>query len=87
MADFYSELADLDKIDWNILQRRDFKRDPDDPRKMERYQAEALIYQHLPVNGLLGVVCYTEQLKLNIEREIAARQLDLPVYARSGWYF
>lgn len=87
MADFYSELADLDKIDWPILQRRDFKRDPDDPRKMERYQAEALIYQHLPVNGLLGVVCYTEQLKLNIEREIAARKLDLPVHARSGWYF
>jgi hypothetical protein len=87
MADFYNDLADLDKIDWPILQRRDFKRDPDDPRKIERYQAEALIYQHLPVTGLLGVVCYREQLKQNIEREIAARNLNLPVHARSGWYF
>ncbi|MGZ8159857.1 MAG: type II toxin-antitoxin system toxin DNA ADP-ribosyl transferase DarT [Methylobacter sp.] len=87
MADFYNDLADLDKIDWGILQRRDFKRDPDDPRKMERYQAEALIYQHLPVEGLVGIVCYTEQLKQNIEREVAARNLNVPVHARSGWYF
>jgi len=57
------------------LQRRDFKRDPDDPKKMERYQAEALIFQHLPIQGVLGIVCYTEELKQNIEQEIQARSL------------
>ena len=36
-ANFYTELADIDKIDWLILQQRDFKRDPDDPAKFERY--------------------------------------------------
>lgn len=38
-ANFYNELSDLDKIDWSILQNRDFKRDQDDPAKFERYQA------------------------------------------------
>ena len=86
-ADFYADLADLDKIDWPLLQRRDFKRDPEDPAKFERYQAEALIHQHLPVAGLRGIVCYTEKLKQRIEQEIQARNLNLPVHARTGWYF
>jgi hypothetical protein len=86
-ATFYSDLADLDKIDWPLLQRRDFKRDPEDPAKFERYQAEALVHQHLPVSGLLGIVCYTEKLKQSIEQEIQAGELSLPVYTRPGWYF
>lgn len=86
-ANFYDDLTHLDKVDWPLLQRRDFKRDPDDPAKFERYQAEALIHQHLPVEGLLGVVCYTDALKKVIEKTIKTRGLSLPVYARPAWYF
>jgi len=86
-ANFYSALADLDKIDWPLLQARDFRRDPDDPAKFERYQAEALIHGHLPINGLLGVVCYTDNLRQVIEQQVQARNLNLPVYARTEWYF
>ncbi|WP_425514486.1 DarT ssDNA thymidine ADP-ribosyltransferase family protein [Collimonas antrihumi] len=53
-TNYYSDLAQLREIDWPLLQRRDFKRDADDPRKMERYQAEALVYQYLPIQGELG---------------------------------
>jgi hypothetical protein len=86
-ANFYSDLSQLDKVDWPLLQRRDFKRDPEDPAKFERYQAEALVHRHLPVSGLRGVVCYTERLQKHIEQEIQARSLNLPVYARREWYF
>ncbi|UYM17091.1 type II toxin-antitoxin system toxin DNA ADP-ribosyl transferase DarT [Endozoicomonas euniceicola] len=86
-ANFYSGLADLDKVDWSILQRRDFKRDQDDPAKFERYQAEALVYRHVPVEALLGVVCYTEELKLQIDQLMQQRGLGLSVYVRTGWYF
>ena len=86
-TDYYSDLTNLQEIDWSILQRRDFKRDPDDPRKMERYQAEALIHHHLPITGLLGIMCYTDATKTRIEQDVAARGLTLPVHARPGWYF
>ncbi len=36
-AQFTSSLEDLGLIDWEILAARDFKRDPNDPGKMERY--------------------------------------------------
>ncbi|KAB5620403.1 DUF4433 domain-containing protein [Pseudomonas putida] len=84
---YYDDLQSLDRIDWKLLQHRDFKRDPDDPRKMERYQAEALIHGHLPVAGLLGIVCYNEALKRRVDKEVQQRQLTLPVHARPGWYF
>lgn len=86
-SNYYSNLAQLSVIDWMLLQRRDFKRDADDPRKMERYQAEALVFQHLPIEGLIGIVCFTDRLKQNIEQQIKDRALTLQVHVRTGWYF
>ena len=86
-ANYYKQLSDLGKVDWPLLQSRDFKRDPEDPAKFERYQAEVLIHQHCPVAGLLGVVCYTDAVKMDIEQALAQRGLNLPVHVRTGWYF
>lgn len=86
-AKFYSSLSDLDKIDWELLQKRDFSKNAEDPSKLERYQAEALIYQHLPVKGLVGIVCYTEEVKKKIDHMVKERDLALKVIARTGWYF
>jgi hypothetical protein len=86
-TNFYSDTKDLDNIDWTILQRRDFARDPNDPAKFERYQAEALIYQSCPIKALLGIICYTNQLKKQIEQQLNDRGLHLNVHTRTGWYF
>ena len=40
-AQFSDDLARLSWIDWEMLRRRNFRRDPEDPAKVERYQAEA----------------------------------------------
>ncbi|WP_265064784.1 DUF4433 domain-containing protein [Pseudomonas sp. B21-056] len=50
-------------------------------------QADALIHNHLPITGLLGIMCYTDAMKKRIERDVAARGLTLPAHARPGWYF
>ncbi len=86
-SDFYSEITDLDKVDWPLLQCRDFKRDQNDPAKFERYQAEALVHQHCPISGLLGMICHSDNVKLQLEGLIAQRQLVLPVHTRKEWYF
>lgn len=84
---FFTSLDDLDKIDWGILQRRDFKRDLDDPEKTDRYQAEALVHWHLPVEHLAGIVCLSENERgtLNEQREEVG--LELKIVARPIWYF
>jgi hypothetical protein len=86
-SNFYTDLDDLGKIDWPILQARDFRRDPNDPAKFERYQAEALVHNHCPIQALEGMVCYTENTKAQLDNWLSERQVSMPVYARTRWYF
>ena len=87
MGSFHGDLADLNRIDWPLLQKRDFKRDAEDPAKFERYQAEALVQQFVPLQALLGIVCFADGLKIEIGQKIAQQGLILPVHTRPAWYF
>lgn len=86
-ARFFSDASHLSELDWDLLQRRDFKRDPEDPGKFERYQAEALVYGALPCPCLLGIACYDDIARAEIAQLAADLKLDLKVVARRGWYF
>ena len=86
MANYYTDLARLGEIDWPILQRRDFKADPDDPGKKERYQAEALIWKHVPLADFRGICCYTPEVESTIKAEIESRELSLKVAVQTSWY-
>lgn len=87
LAIFYNKLEDLEKVDWNLLQRRDFRRDSNDPRKLDRYQAEALVHKHCPVSALSGLICYNETIAIALTQQVQARGLSLKVHARPDWYF
>jgi hypothetical protein len=86
-AQFRSELCDLDMIDWKILQMRDFKHDPDDPDKKARYQAEALLYQFVPVSALMGIICHSEPTKARIDETLASTGNALKTFVKPEWYF
>lgn len=86
-ADYYNSLKDLNKIDWPLLQSRNFKHDPEDPGKKERYQAEALVRNFLPMAGLLGIGCYENQAKDYLQSELEQRSLSLTVKVQPNWYF
>jgi hypothetical protein len=87
MAKYFTDLASLGEIDWPLLQSRNFKHDPDDPGKKERYQAEALIWKHVPVTALQAVCCYTAAVERHLRAEIETRGLAVKVATRQGWYF
>lgn len=86
-ACFYDDLDELDRIDWKILQQRDFKRDNNDLGKLERYQAEALVHRHLPMTSVLGIVCYNAGERDRIGQLAENAGFSLNVISRSGWYF
>lgn len=86
-ASYFGTLNDLGRIDWAILQARDFRRDPDDPGKFERYQAEALVHRHLPVSMLLGLVCHGSAQEVSLVADLANRGLSLKVVVKPEWYF
>lgn len=87
MANYFTELGDLDKVDWDLLNRRDFKHDPDDPGKKERYQAEALVWKHLPTEALLGIGSYTSAVDEGLKAELAKRNMKMQTTIQRNWYF
>ncbi|MDX8508604.1 type II toxin-antitoxin system toxin DNA ADP-ribosyl transferase DarT [Mesorhizobium captivum] len=84
MAQFSDDLADLNWIIWPTLQARDFKRD--DVDKFEKYQAEALVYKHVPLDALLGIVCYDAETKAEIEAAAAKAGANAKVLAERRWF-
>lgn len=86
-AQFSNRIQDLNRIDWRILQNSDFKRDNNDLGKMERYQAEALAFNHVPSSALIGVACYTQRVKDEIGPVLAGGILEGKAYAQPRWYF
>lgn len=86
-ARFFSQRSDLGYVDFELLQRRDFRRDDNDPGKVERYQAEALAYRHLPVEALMGVACYSEAVRQEVETVTSSAGVSVEVVTRRDWYF
>ena len=86
-AEFFDGTEALVRIDWKILQNRDFSRDNNDLGKMERYQAEALVHRHLPVNSLLAIACYNAQERDRVNALVRQAGLGLRVISQPGWYF
>lgn len=86
-AKHFSSLDELKRVDWDLLQNRDFRNDPDDPGKKERYQAEALIFEHMPVTYLKGIVCRTESTKRALEHLREQAGVEVRIASHPGWYF
>lgn len=87
MAEHFTGLEHLARIDWPLLQTKDFKRDNDDPGKTDRYQAEALIWKHLPVHAILGICCHTETVRDGLKQRVDELGLSLDVLKKFEWYF
>jgi hypothetical protein len=86
-AQFSSSLNDLDRIDWKILQNRDFKRDQNDLEKFDRYQAEALVFKRFPVEAILGIGCFNDKAGAKLKGSLDERNLNLQLTVRPTWYF
>lgn len=87
VARFYDQLTDLHRIDWAVLQNSDFKSDANDPRKMDRYQAETLVDKHCPFEAIRGIGCYNEK-SAEYVRGILGTVGHIPkVLKTPGWYF
>ncbi|MGH8746642.1 MAG: type II toxin-antitoxin system toxin DNA ADP-ribosyl transferase DarT [Burkholderiales bacterium] len=87
LAHYSSNTADLDTLDWDLINGRDFKRDPNRPEKIERREAELLAHRSVPFEALEGIACYDGTVRLRIEA--VARELGVNVTVRENreWYF
>lgn len=86
-AEYFSSLDDLGRVDWPLIQSKNFKHDPEDPGKKERDQAEALIHRHLPVAALIGIGCHSKAAEARLRPELRRRNLTSKLVVQPNWYF
>jgi hypothetical protein len=85
---FYRDIGDLGQsIDWQLLKMRDFKRDNNDPGKLERYQAEALVYRYLPVDALEVIACATQDSTEKTTLLLKKYSLNIKTITKPDWFF
>lgn len=88
LSRYASDLDELEShIDWDLLRRRDFRIDPEDPSKTERYQAEALVYEHIGIDSLLGIACNCKRAQEILTKELDKHDVATRLEVRGGWYF
>ena len=86
-ATFYSDVADLARIDWDILARSDFSRSDEDIDKKARYEAELLVHRHLPLSAVSGVICLNDQQASTCRAMLAKAGAELPIAVRPAYFF
>jgi hypothetical protein len=86
-ARFSNDIEDLDRIDWQILAESSFGYDANDPGKMDRYQAEALVHRHLPISAVGGILCYSESRSHEVRQLVAAAGHTTSVLTKPSYFF
>jgi len=86
-TDYFADLSDLNEIHWDLLRSKNFKRDAEDPGKIGRYQAEALVHRRVPVDAVLGIACYDAQAKAMVKAQVERLNLSINVKILPEWYF
>lgn len=86
-ARYSGNVADLSGLDWDLINGRDFKRDPNRPDKLDRRAAELLVHRHMPVAALGAVACYNGAVRQTIEDAAIAVGVNMTVLVRQDWYF
>ena len=79
ITEFYNDLENLSKVDWNIVGERHWSNTEDDFDRMRRKQAEFLIKNHMPVNCISSIVVLNEAKKTFVEEIITRLGLEIPV--------
>jgi hypothetical protein len=86
-AHYSGDVADLNRLDWDLINGRDFKRDPNRPDKLDRRAAELLVHRHLPLAALGGIACYNSAVRQTIEAAANAVGANVAIRVRQDWYF
>jgi len=88
-TDWYNDLAELGKVDWNMVYQRYWADRVEDMDRQRRKQAEFLIHHSCDWSLIHEVAVVNETMKGKVEAIMAKfrRSLRRPVLIRREWYY
>jgi ssDNA thymidine ADP-ribosyltransferase, DarT len=82
-TDFYSDLAELNRINWEAVNSRNFR----DRQMQEEKQAEFLVFGHFPWTLVEHIGVIDQHANAIVTRKISQCSHQPTVRVENGWYF
>jgi hypothetical protein len=86
-SSFYEDLADLDKVDWEIMKATFWNDTPEDGTRKWRRQAEFLVHNQFPVELIAGIGVISNKIADSVKQILAETGHQIQVAARPNWYY
>jgi hypothetical protein len=88
VSQFYRDLALMDTVvDWPLMEAQMWHNTIEDRDRRRRRMAEFLVHERVPVACIEQIVARRETIKAQVERELGAFGIRVPVLVRPWWYF
>ncbi|PIC63460.1 hypothetical protein CSV79_11740 [Sporosarcina sp. P13] len=87
LTNFYSNLQDLDQIDWDIMQSKYWHDHIDYPNRKMKRQAEFLIYNQLSMSSCIGFAVYNKEAELKLRKILNDLDQDIFIGIRPDYFF
>lgn len=84
-TDFFDDLKDLDKIDWNLMKATYWHDTDDDPDRKRRRQAEFLVHEFFPWELVSYVGVYDRSTAESVSKLL--EKCGPEVGVEPGWYY
>lgn len=88
-TDWFCDLADLGKVDWNTVKLKIWRATFDDMDRQRRKQAEFLVHEFFDWSLVFGIAVINDKIKDQVEKIQAwfPTELRKKVVVRRGWYY
>ena len=87
ISEFYSDLKELDKIDWPLMEDLFWGDTEEDPDRKRRRQAEFLVHKQVPIQLFTGFAVMNQAAKDRVEEILKTHQINKPVGIRRRFYY
>lgn len=87
LTNFYTDLSDLDKIDWDVMKSQHWHDINEDMNWKARRQAEFLVHSYVPLSACLGFAVYNYETKRNVEQLLRDTGVSIPIAVRLNFYY
>lgn len=87
LTDFYDDLGELDKVDWNVMQSRYWNDTQEDNDRMRRRQAEFLVQDYFPWDLVHEIGVMNNALRRRVEQVTQSLAHQPNVNVHQDWYY
>jgi ssDNA thymidine ADP-ribosyltransferase, DarT len=87
LTQFFDELNDLDKIDWDVMKAKFWNNVDEDMDRSRRRQAEFLVHQSLSWNLVTHIGVINDEMKIHVEQILQDSTHRPTVVIRRNWYY